>query len=291
MSTSKFRTSQHAEDALRILQKKTNLPFSLLCRLAWSRSLQTKQSLDLSYPDITGKEFNRYSVTGEFDEVMKALTAEAADRKLTDEEFVGEYLKAHVDRGIQLLATEIGETDSVDVFWSRLLEKLPIIQHERDAAKVASIKPVNLLVGEEIGTAQPVICSINQATNPHMAIIGIPGSGKTQFIKKLLADVRTQYEGVNFIFLDYAKGDVAGDEKFVQKTGARVLRLPDKPLPINPFVLPSYDQSSVRFAAEEKVESIHSYQALGAVQKGLLSKAIEAAYDGEIQRRPSISGF
>lgn len=240
--------------------------------------MQTKQPLQLSSPDITGKEFNRYSVTGEFDDVMKALTAQAAGRKLTEEEFVGEYLKGHVDRGVQLLATEIGETESIDVFWSRLLEKLPIIPHEAQTAKVASIKPINLLVGEEIGTGQPVICSINQATNPHMAIVGIPGSGKTQFIKKLLADVRTQYEGVNFIFLDYAKGDVAGDPKFIQKTGARVLRLPDKPLPINPFVLPSYDQASVRFAAEEKVESLHSYQPLGAVQKGLLSRAIEAAY-------------
>ena len=193
--------------------------------------MQTKQPLQLSSPDITGKEFNRYSVTGEFDDVMKALTAQAAGRKLTEEEFVGEYLKGHVDRGVQLLATEIGETESIDVFWSRLLEKLPIIPHEAQTAKVASIKPINLLVGEEIGTGQPVICSINQATNPHMAIVGIPGSGKTQFIKKLLADVRTQYEGVNFIFLDYAKGDVAGDPKFIQKTGARVLRLPDKPLP------------------------------------------------------------
>ena len=278
-STSKFRSSQQAEDALRVLQKKTNLPYSLLCRLAWSRSLQTKQSLDLSSPDITGKEFNRYSVTGEFDEVMKALTAQVAGRKLSEEEFVGEYLKGHVDRGVQLLAKEIGEADSVDVFWSRLLERLPVVPQERETEKVSSIKPINLLVGEEIGTGQPVVCSINQATNPHMAIIGIPGSGKTQFIKKLLADVRGQYEGVNFVFLDYAKGDVAGDARFVQKTGARVLRLPDKPLPVNPFVLPSYDQASVRFAAEEKVESIHSYQTLGAVQKGLLSRAIEAAYE------------
>jgi DNA sulfur modification protein DndE len=277
-STAKFRTSQQAEDTLRMLQKKTSLPFNLLCRIAWSRSLQAKHTLDLSSPDITGKEFNRYSVTGEFDDVMKALTAEAAGRKLSEEEFVGEYLKAHVDRGLGLLATDIGESDSVDLFWSRLLEKLPIIPQERSVTKTASIKPINLLVGEEMSTDQPVVCSINQATNPHMAIIGIPGSGKTQFIKKLLADIRTQYEGINFIFLDYAKGDVAGDDKFVEKTKARVLRLPDKPLPLNPFALPSYDQAAVSFAAEEKVESLHSYQALGAVQKGLLSRAIEAAY-------------
>ena len=118
ISTSKFRTSQKAEDALRILQRKTNLQFNLLCRLAWSRSLQTKLPLELDSPDITGKELNRYSVTGDFDEVIKALTAQAAGRKLTEEEFVGEYLKAHVDRGVELLVTEIGETESCLLYTS-----------------------------------------------------------------------------------------------------------------------------------------------------------------------------
>jgi DNA sulfur modification protein DndE len=37
--------------------------------------------------------------------------------------------------------------------------------------------------------------------------------------------------------------------------------------------------SSIRFSAEEKVESISSYEHLGPVQKSLLSKAIEAAYE------------
>src|SRR5438874_47271 len=49
-------------------------------------------------------------------------------------------------------------------------------------------------------------------------------------------------------------------------------------MPVNPFILDSYDRTSVRFSAEEKVESIDSYEHLGPVQKGLLSKAIEAAY-------------
>ena len=94
---------------------------------------------------------------------------------------------------------------------------------------------------------------------------------------------------MNFLFLDYAKGDVAGDKRFVDVVNARVYTLPEQTIPINPFVLSSYYCTNIRFSAEEKVESISSYDNLGPVQKGLLSRAIEAAYEeraGEDQPYP-----
>jgi DNA sulfur modification protein DndE len=280
LSTSKFRTSQPGEEALRLLHKRTNMSFNLLCRLAWSRSLQHKSPLNLStVPDITGKEFNRYSVTGEFDDLMKGLTAEVTRSKLSEEEFVGRYLKGHVDRGLELLAADLQREGNLDAFWSVLLDTIPRTTNPTAVAAAGSVLPINLLVGEELGSGQPVVCRLNQETNPHMAVIGIPGSGKTQFVMKLLADLRTNYKDVNFIFLDYAKGDVASNSHFVEVTGAHVVKLPEKKLPINPFLLDKYDSPSIRFAAEEKVESLHSYQPLGAVQKGLLARSIETAYE------------
>lgn len=278
-SVSKFRTSREAEDALRTLHKKISLPFNLLCRLAWSRSLTLEQPVDVSHLEITGKEFNRYSVTGDYDDLIKALTAEHAGMRLSDEDFFSSHFKAHVDRGIVLLEKELLTSDSIDAFWSNFLRQLPraIKTSEQTPSGLTSV--INVIVGEEVGTGEPVICSLNTATNPHIAVVGIPGSGKTQFIMKILADIRAKNPSVNFILLDYAKGDVAGDKKFVQATNARVYSLPDKTIPINPFILNSYSRSSLRFSAEEKVESISSYEHLGPVQKGLLSKAIEAAYD------------
>lgn len=267
-----------AEDGLRSLQKKTQLPFNILCRLAWSRSIQLREPLNVDRPDITGKEFNRYSVTAEYDDLMKAITAQAAGAKISDEDFVGKYLKAHVDRGTALLVQDLEGTGSLDAFWSRLLQNIPRYSPLTARAPASTVKVINVNVGEEVGTGEPVICSLNLATNPHAAVIGIPGSGKTQFAKKLLADVRKESRSVNFIFLDYAKGDVGGDQSFLNATGARVHTLPDRPFPVNPFILNSYDETSIRFSAEEKVESISSYEHLGPVQKGLLSQAIEAAY-------------
>src|SRR5438067_7216594 len=278
VSVNKFRTSKDAEDALRGLHKRLGLPFNLLCRLAWSRSLREAAQPDVDHLEITGKEFNRYSLTGEYDGLMKALTVEHAGSKLSDEDFFGRFFKVHVDRGLVLLEKELATSNSADEAWSHLLRGIPAPLQESSQTGALTTRVINLAVGEEVGSGDPVICSINTATNPHMAIVGIPGSGKTQFVKKILADVRKGYPDVNFLFLDYAKGDVAGDQKFVAVTGARVFKLPARTMPVNPFILDSYDRTSVRFSAEEKVESIDSYEHLGPVQKGLLSKAIEAAY-------------
>src|SRR6266851_1477238 len=184
-SVSKFRTSREAEDAFRTLHKKVNLPFNLLCRLAWSKSLTIEEPVDVSHLEITGKEFNRYSVTGEYDDLIKALTTEHAGIKLSDEEFFGSYFKAHVDRGILLLQNELLETESIDAFWANLLRGLPSPVDSSRQAPSGATTIVNVIVGEEVGTGEPVICSLNTATNPHMAVVGIPGSGKTQFILKI----------------------------------------------------------------------------------------------------------
>ena len=50
-------------------------------------------------------------------------------------------------------------------------------------------------------------------------------------------------------------------------------------LPINPFILPSYDEQTINVSAREKAESFASInRKLGVVQKGALTEAIRAAY-------------
>ncbi|CAN5393028.1 hypothetical protein BH10ACI1_BH10ACI1_07190 [soil metagenome] len=63
-----------------------------------------------------------------------------------------------------------------------------------------------------MGTNLPVSVEFNRRTNNYLAVTGKSGSGKTQFVKDLLAQIRQQSEfQINFIFFDYAKGDVADD--------------------------------------------------------------------------------
>ena len=50
-------------------------------------------------------------------------------------------------------------------------------------------------------------------------------------------------------------------------------------LPINPFILPNYEEQTINISAREKAESFASINAkLGVVQKGALTEAIRAAY-------------
>ena len=50
-------------------------------------------------------------------------------------------------------------------------------------------------------------------------------------------------------------------------------------LPVNPFILPAYDEQTINVSAREKSESFASINSrLGVVQKGTLTEAIRAAY-------------
>ena len=75
---------------------------------------------------------------------------------------------------------------------------------------------------------------------------------------KILTDIRTQsnYQ-TNFIFFDY-KGDVVDNQKFLDIAKVQPFRLlqGNQTLPINPFVLPAYDEQTINVSAREKAESL-----------------------------------
>ena len=111
--------------------------------------------------------------------------------------------------------------------------------------------------------------------------MGKPGVGKTQFLLKMLADIRVQsnYQ-TNFVYFDY-KGDVVDNERFLEIAKVQPYRLLQggQSLPINPFVLPAYDEQTINVSAREKAESFASINSkLGVVQKGALTEAIRAGY-------------
>ena len=111
---------------------------------------------------------------------------------------------------------------------------------------------------------------------------GKPSSGKTQFVKDLLAQIRRQSENrVNFIFFDYAKGDVADDADFVAATRAEVVRLPEESLPLNPFARVNVNsETAVKVAAQEFADLMESVEKrLGIKQKRCLNDAILSGFD------------
>jgi type IV secretory pathway VirB4 component len=143
---------------------------------------------------------------------------------------------------------------------------------------------LDIFIGRTLLQQHEMIMELNNTVkhaNSHLAIMGKPGTGKTQFVLKILTDIRQQsnYQ-TNFIYFDY-KGDVVDNERFLEAAKVHPFRLLQggESLPINPFVLPAYDEQTINVSAREKAESFASINSkLGVVQKGALTEAIRSSY-------------
>lgn len=274
-------TSKEAEEVLSLLRLETRIDFYIWARIAFALSLHKNGSEVQPVYDFGGKQFKRAQFIGQEELYYRTLLAIIyRNQDFTDDNFYSNNsaIKYHIDHGCIILK-EIYDTSgqSKNVF----LSKLASIASENLPGSVKT-KDLELFIGKKDLTNEDIIVELNNTTkyaNSHLAITGKPGTGKTQFLLKLLADIRYQSNFLtNFILFDY-KGDVFSNDKFVNITRSSVYTLPDHSLPINPFVLPSYEESSVLISAREKAESFASINTrLGTVQKGNLTDAILTAY-------------
>lgn len=143
---------------------------------------------------------------------------------------------------------------------------------------------LDIFIGRTLLQRAELVMELNNTAkhaNSHLAIMGKPGVGKTQFLLKILTDIRVQSNfQTHFIYFDY-KGDVVDNARFLELARVQPFRLLQggQSLPINPFILPAYDEQTINVSAREKAESFASISSkLGVVQKGALTEAIRAAY-------------
>jgi DNA sulfur modification protein DndE len=207
---------------------------------------------------------------------------------LSDDEFL-QLLKAHIDHGFQLIKNDTAGFKSEDDYVDYLVEltRAGLEQRAQEAAPAIETTPafgglIELQIGLNAETGAAAAVEFNRRTNNYLAVTGKPGSGKTQFVKDLLAQIRRQSDfAVNFIFFDYAKGDVADDADFVRATRADVVRLPDESLPLNPFARVNVNsETAVKVAAQEFADLMESVEKrLGIVQKRRLNDAILSGFE------------
>jgi len=271
-------TSEEAEETLKELGFFTSMEFGALGRLALALSLKHAGKDVPQSPDARGKEIRDRSLFGPDMTTYKALVQQVHGRRFDEDEFVSRdrsVVKDHVDHGCTILKSLVESANQNKTEFFRLLaEELSDI--------APSIPPLEVDAGVEEPSGKPVVLRFNdmdEHPNPHMAIMGKSGAGKTQVSLKVLADIRALSGGrTHFVLFDY-KGDISDNEDFVEVSGAQVFRLPEERLPINPFVLADYDERTVTMAARAKSESFASAQArLGVVQKGRLTEAVTEAY-------------
>lgn len=116
----RLKTSKQAEEILRRLKNKFGLTPNILCRYAIGLSLKLERDLVFDY-DSNGIEFQRPTLTGDEDLLIKELIKNYHNHFITDDEYMTKYLKAHIERGLVELEANVILCGSFDNFIDELL--------------------------------------------------------------------------------------------------------------------------------------------------------------------------
>ena len=107
MKLTKLRLTTDASNRLRHLAGKAGLTPNLVCRLGFCLSLQEPSSLNPDdYPE-EDREFNRYTLLGEYDGLFVALLRQRCHQDGVDPVQLPQYFRAHVNRGVSLLQRRV----------------------------------------------------------------------------------------------------------------------------------------------------------------------------------------
>lgn len=276
-------TTQAADEILSALRFETKLEKVALARIAFTLSLTTSGKDVPKSDTFSGAEIKRPTFIGSDEVFIRTILSYTHQKAAIDEdEFYSNHslIKDHIDNGCGLLESLFIESGrDAATLLRRLVEKVNF-----GGRKEIRGHGLDIFLGKTILQKADITMELNNTSkhaNSHLAIMGKPGVGKTQFLLKILTDIRIQSNfQTNFIYFDY-KGDVIDNERFLEMAKVQPYRLLQggTNLPINPFVLPSYDEQTINVSAREKAESFASINSkLGVVQKGALTEAIRAAY-------------
>src|SRR5271169_6104638 len=107
MKLTKIRLTKDASNRLRFLAGKTGLTPNLLCRMAFCLSLaEPRVPNPADYPEEE-REFNRYTLLGEYDSLFVALLKERCCKDGVNLQLLPDYFRAHMNSGATLLQQRV----------------------------------------------------------------------------------------------------------------------------------------------------------------------------------------
>ena len=285
-----LKTSAKAREIMETFRRATTIRPNLWARAALGYSLSLTADPEPSHYDSEGTEFQEKVLFGDDEETLMALLRERLGR-VPEAAEVTSLVKQHIERGLRHLDSEFQRLN-------RRGDELLLHLLTQDGASsdlsvsfAAQLLPpeprtdsyeVRMRLGHEVGTSQPVDHHLNgPGSAPHIAIMGRNGTGKTRIGKELLLRVRASSDyDVPFLIFDYAKGDIASDNTFVDTSKAVVVSLPDDTIPLAPLSIPFRDDHSVQLAARRFRDTVCSVvKALGPIQKDRCLRLMKALYD------------
>lgn len=115
----RLTTSLEVEQKIIELQKLMKLSTKAsVMRIALGLSLKSQTDPRIEYPekdnDHGGATYQRITITGDYDELYKALLIEQVGKKLKDNEIFPELFNSHISRGVNVLYDEYQLKGSYD---------------------------------------------------------------------------------------------------------------------------------------------------------------------------------
>lgn len=109
MAFNRIYVGEDVDQRLRLLKARTGLTPNLLCRLGFCLSLAEQGIPDPQlYAEGQAREFNRYTLTGQWDIFFFALLRERLlEDGLDPEADLEAYFKAHLSRGVLMLSQRL----------------------------------------------------------------------------------------------------------------------------------------------------------------------------------------
>jgi len=104
----RIRVSEDATNKLKLLKSRTGLTPNIICRIALCYSLEKENISSLIPSDENGQEFNRHTLTGNYDNYIISLVKQRCVIEGIDpkKEFLFQF-KAHLNNGILILHSRI----------------------------------------------------------------------------------------------------------------------------------------------------------------------------------------
>lgn len=165
---------------------------------------------------------------------------------------IQDIVARHWHRGIELLIADWKEAGGYAKFVEILITRRATLPEEVVSGAIGGTenpdsptnnwnrpeivaRPVYIDLGKEEGNDQSFVWTVNGVGySPHIAVMGQAGSGKTRTMLQAVRQINAQ-TGAPVLLLDLGKGDLAENVELVRELDARVLRVPQDPIPLDMF--------------------------------------------------------
>lgn len=152
-----------------------------------------------------------------------------------------EYYEDCIEIGAKLISNKMDKCKDKNTFILNLIRDE--IGGERAQSQTKNIgdnvwnsKTIDIILGRD-NDNNDININFNDSLNSgyHMGIVGTTGSGKSQLALNLTSQIINKSPNTNIIVFDYAKGDIANNNKYISDINAEVIDVLNEGVPFNPF--------------------------------------------------------